>query len=56
MFGDSEAMRTKEEKLKVGERGMSFYENDIAPRLTDADRGCYVAIDVNAGEWEIEHA
>ena len=47
-------VRSKEETEAVGERGLAIYESDIAPQLTDNDRGRYVAIDVNTGEWEID--
>lgn len=47
-------LRTKEETDAVGKRGMAIYERDIAPQLTDEDRGRYIAIDVNTGEWEID--
>lgn len=47
-------VRSKEETEAVGERGLAIYERDIAPQLTDNDRGRYVAIDVNTGEWEID--
>ena len=46
-------VRSKEETEAVGERGLAIYEKDIAPQLSDHDRGRYVAIDVNTGEWEI---
>ena len=45
-------VRSKEESNAVGERGMAIYESVIAPRLSDEDRGLYIAIDVNSGEWE----
>ena len=47
-------VRSKEETEAVGERGLAIYEKDIAPQLSDHDRGRYVAIDVNTGEWEID--
>ncbi len=47
-------VRSKEETEAVGERGLAIYERDIAPQLSDHDRGRYVAIDVNTGEWEID--
>ena len=47
-------VRSKEETEAVGERGLAIYESEIAPQLSDDDRGRYVAIDVNTGEWEID--
>ena len=32
-------VRSKEETEAVGERGLAIYESDIAPQLTDNDRG-----------------
>ena len=47
-------LRTDEDRNAVGDRAMTIYENDIAPKLSDDDRGRYIAIDVNSGEWEID--
>ena len=47
-------MRTKLETDAAGARGLEIYESVIAPQLTDDDRGRYVAIDVETGEWEID--
>ena len=47
-------VRTKEERDAVSARGLAIYESVIASQLTDDDRGRYVAIDVNTGEWEID--
>ena len=47
-------VRTKEETEAAGARGLAIYEKDIAPQLSDDDRGRYVAIDINTGEWEID--
>ena len=38
---------------ETGERGLAFYHEDIKHRLTDADKGRYVAVDCISGEWEI---
>ncbi len=34
--------------------GNSIYERDIRPKMTDADHGKYVAIDMDTGEWEMD--
>lgn len=34
-------------------RGLDIYENQVAPQLSDADEGRFVAIDVDTGEWDI---
>ena len=47
-------LRTDEDRNAVGDRAMTIYENVIAPQLRDDDRGRYIAIDVNSGEWEID--
>ena len=47
-------VRSKEDTETVGQRGLTIYEREIAPQLSDDDRGRYVAIDVNTGEWEID--
>ena len=49
-----EMVRTREQKERVGKRGLAYYEDKIAPQLTNEDRGRYIAIDVNTGEWEID--
>ena len=44
---------TKEEIKVAVERAHAFYHDDIKHQLTDADKGRYIAIDGNTGEWEI---
>lgn len=44
---------TREEIDIAVARAKEFYHNDIKHRLTDADKGRYIAIDGNTGEWEI---
>ena len=34
--------------------GKSIYEKDILPRMTDADKGKMVVIDVYSGDYEID--
>lgn len=46
-------LSTREVTADVVERGMSIYKNEIAPQLTDADDGRYIAVDVKSSEWEI---
>lgn len=47
-------VRSKEATEAAGARGLEIYERDIAPQLSDDDRGRYVAIDIKTGEWEID--
>ena len=35
------------------ERGKAIYENDIRPRLTAKDRGKFLAIDIETGDYAI---
>ena len=44
---------TREEIEVAVARAKEFYHNDIKHQLTDADKGRYIAIDGNTGEWEI---
>ncbi len=44
---------SKEEIEVAAERAKRFYHDDIKHQLTDADKGRYIAIDGNTGEWEI---
>ena len=45
---------TEEELRAIGSRAIDYYLDHIADQLSDADKGRYVAIDVNTGEWEID--
>ena len=44
---------TQKKINETGEMGLAFYHEDIKHRLTDADKGRYVAVDCISGEWEI---
>ena len=44
---------TQTKTSEPGWRGLAFYHENIKHRLTDADKGRYVAIDCISGEWEI---
>jgi hypothetical protein len=41
---------SKEEFVR---RGTAIYERDISPLLKTADKGKYVAIDIETGEYEV---
>jgi hypothetical protein len=41
-------------KEEFHRRGDAIYERDIAPHLKPADKGKYVAIDIETGEYEID--
>ena len=45
---------TEEELRAIGNRAIDYYLDHIACQLSDADKGRYIAIDVNTGEWEID--
>lgn len=38
---------------EVARLGDAVYERDVAPRVTDEHAGCFVAIDVETGAFEI---
>lgn len=38
---------------EVARRGDVIYERDIRPRLKPADKGKFVAIDIETGEYEV---
>lgn len=44
---------SKEEKEEFGRRGDAIYEEKIRPHLKPSDKGKYVAIDIETGEYEI---
>jgi hypothetical protein len=39
---------------EVAARGDEIYETRIGPNVTDEDMGCYVVIDVESGDYEID--
>ena len=39
---------------EVGEIGREVYERVVVPQLRPEDRGKYVAVDVDAGEFEVD--
>lgn len=41
-------------KEEFARRGTEIYERDIAPQLKPADKGKFVAIDIETGEYEID--
>ena len=47
------ALPTQEEMLMMSDRAWEIYSDKIVQRLTDADFGKNVAIDVSSGKWEI---
>lgn len=46
-------LRTQEELEAVANRAEQHYHGSIKSQLTEADKGRYVAIDADSGEWEI---
>ena len=41
-------------KQQFARRGDAIYERDILPRLTEDDKGKYVLIDIETGDYEID--
>jgi hypothetical protein len=35
-------------------RGQEIYARDIRPQLKEEDRGKYIAIDIETGQWEMD--
>ncbi len=50
----NERIPTEEELRAMGSPAIDFYLDHIADSLTDSDKGRYIAIDMNTGEWEID--
>ena len=46
-------LRTQRELESVARRAEQRYHETIKHQLTDADKGRYIAIDADSGEWEI---
>ena len=46
-------LRTKEELQSIASRAKSYYYGGIKDQLSDADKGRFVTIDANSGEWEL---
>lgn len=44
---------SKEEKEEFARRGDAIYEKKVLPHLKPRDKGKYVAIDIETGEYEI---
>ncbi|MCY4475876.1 MAG: hypothetical protein OXC83_10650 [Chloroflexi bacterium] len=44
----------QEELRRVGNPAIDYYLDHIADQLSNADKGRYIAIDVDTGEWEID--
>src|SRR5262249_44832151 len=53
--GDRPAMRTTRYPIEeVARRGDVIYDDEVRPRVSPADEGNYVAIDVESGDYEID--
>ena len=46
-------LRTKEELESIASRSKSYYYGGIKDQLSDADKGRFVTIDANSGDWEL---
>ncbi len=47
------AVRSQDTLEETARRGDEIYERDIKPTLAEDQRGRYVAIDVDSGNWAI---
>ena len=45
--------RSKEELKSVADRAKAHYFGSIKDQLSDSDKGRFVTIDANSGEWEL---
>ncbi len=45
--------RSKEELRSVADRAKAYYFGGIKDQLSDSDKGRFVTIDANSGEWEL---
>jgi hypothetical protein len=41
-------------KEEAAQRGTEIYERDIRPQVEAGNKGKYVAIDIETGEWEMD--
>ena len=46
-------LRTKDELEAIASRAKGYYYNGIKDQLSDTDKGRFVTIDSNSGEWEL---
>jgi hypothetical protein len=46
-------VKRRHSKEEFARRGDALYENEVRPRLTTADEGKFVAIDIESGLYEI---
>ncbi|MBI2908185.1 MAG: hypothetical protein HYX92_11105 [Chloroflexi bacterium] len=49
-----EALRPRHSAKEFAQRGQALYEEKVRPRVTDADKGKFVAIDIETGAYEID--
>ena len=48
------ASRPRYSHEEFAQRGHALYAQDIAPQLTEADAGKFVAIDIESGAYEVD--
>jgi hypothetical protein len=48
------SVKRRYSKEEFAQRGDAIYENDVRPRLTTADDGKFVAIDIESGVYEVD--
>ena len=46
-------LHTKEDLESIADRAKAYYFSGIKDLLSDADKGRFVTIDANSGEWEL---
>ena len=49
-----EVLTPRYSKEEFARRGDEIYERDIKPRITQADQGKFVVIDIETGDYEID--
>ena len=48
------ATKPRYSKEEFAQRGEAIYKRDIEPRVRDGERGSFVAIDIETGQYEID--
>ena len=49
------ALKPKYSKEEFARRGMEIFERDIRPSLKPSDDDKYIAIDLESGQYELDH-
>ena len=49
-----EVLKPRYSPREFAQRGQALYEEKVCPHVTEADRGKFVAIDIETGDYEID--